>query len=287
MKVLIVPNYSRPGAVKGANTLDAWLKSQGHEAVWTPDMTSKEYNHVTAQGCNLVVSLGGDGTLLRAARIVGYAEIPLIGFSYGHLGFLTTGRPSNLIRTVSEALEGEMHASHRATLSIEADYYFPDGTSYTERRFALNDMALTRGSLGDVISFDVGVSGNHIDQIQGDGFVVSTATGSTGYALAAGGPIVTPEFNGMVCVPIAPHTILARAFLTSESEIVEIDMSQERPVERTVLADGQPMGQRGGRAMHIRVRRGPGDIILLDRSSQSFYESVSRVFYGKVATDDR
>lgn len=283
MKVLLVPNYGRPDAVEGAKGLEAWLGSEGIEAVWAPDAMRHEPERASlAEGADLVISLGGDGTLLRAARIVGYREIPLMGFSYGHLGFLTCGNPVNMQETVKAALDHRMHSSHRATLAIEADYVLPDGSTYTDTSFALNDMAVTRGGLGDVISFDVGVSGNHIDRIRGDGFVVSTATGSTGYALAAGGPIVTPEFTGMVCVPIAPHTILARAFLTSPSDVVEIDMSEERPAERSVLADGRLMGH-GGMAMHMRVRRGEGDIILLDYNAQSFYASVSRVFYGKVA----
>lgn len=283
MKVLLVPNYGRPDAVEGAKGLEAWLGSEGIEAVWAPDAMRHEPERASlAEGADLVISLGGDGTLLRAARIVGYREIPLMGFSYGHLGFLTCGNPVNMQETVKAALDNRMHSSHRATLAIEADYVLPDGSAYTDTSFALNDMAVTRGGLGDVISFDVGVSGNHIDRIRGDGFVVSTATGSTGYALAAGGPIVTPEFTGMVCVPIAPHTILARAFLTSPSDVVEIDMSEERPAERSVLADGRLMGH-GGMAMHMRVRRGEGDIILLDYNAQSFYASVSRVFYGKVA----
>lgn len=283
MKVLLVPNYGRPDAVEGAEGLERWLGSEGIETVWAPDAMRHEPERPSlAEGADLVISLGGDGTLLRAARIVGYREIPLMGFSYGHLGFLTCGNPVNMQETVRAALDHRMHSSHRATLSIEADYVLPDGSTYTDTSFALNDMAVTRGGLGDVISFDVGVSGNHIDRIRGDGFVVSTATGSTGYALAAGGPIVTPEFTGMVCVPIAPHTILARAFLTSPSDVVEIDMSEERPAERSVLADGRLMGH-GGMAMHMRVRRGKGDIILLDYNAQSFYASVSRVFYGKVA----
>jgi len=147
---------------------------------------------------------------------------------------------------------------------------------------ALNDVALNRGPRGDVISFEVNVSGNHIDQLRGDGFVVSTATGSTGYALAAGGPIVTPEFAGMVCVPVAPHTIMARAFLTAPSDVVEITMDPERPVATALYADGQPLGH-GDRLISMTCRRGKGDIILLDYSAQSFYASVSRVFYGKAA----
>lgn len=279
MKVLLVPNYSRPHAVDGARSLSDWLEGEGVEVQWAHDKKLYPDRVVDTTGVGLVVSLGGDGTLLRAARIVEYSEIPMLGLSYGHLGFLTCGGPDDLIQTVSDALAGELHVSHRMTLDIEVDFERPDGSIVTERTFALNDLSLTHGIRGDMIVFDVSVSGHHIDRLRGDGFVVSTATGSTGYALAAGGPIVTPEFAGMVCVPVACHTITARAFLTSASDVVELRINPERHADRLFFADGQPMGE-GLRGMRARIRRGPGDIILLDRSARSFYESVSRVFYG-------
>ncbi|MST73083.1 NAD(+)/NADH kinase [Olsenella porci] len=280
MRVLLVPNYSRQDAVEGANQLSDWLEGQGVEVHWAHDKKLFPNKVVDTEGVGLVVSLGGDGTLLRAARIVGYSEIPVMGLSYGHLGFLTCGGPDELISSVSDALAGEMHVSHRATLDVEVDYVRPDGTEGSERRFALNDISLTHGVRGDMIEFDVSVSGHHVDRLRGDGFVVSTATGSTGYALAAGGPIVTPEFTGMVCVPVAPHSIRARAFLTASSDVVEIEISPERKAERLFFADGQPICA-GSTCVGARVRRGPGDILLLDRSAKSFYESVSRVFYGE------
>ena len=279
MKVLLVPNYSRPDAVDDASRLADWLNGRGVELQWAPDMKLHPNEDVDMDGVDLVVSLGGDGTLLRAARIVEYSEIPMLGLSYGHLGFLTCGGPDDLFEIVQAALVGQMHASHRATLDIEVCFSKPDGSELVERRFALNDLALTRGVKGDMIAFDVAVSGHHIDRLRGDGFVVSTATGSTGYALAAGGPIVTPEFDGMICVPVAPHSIRARAFLTSPTDVVEITMSHERRSERLFFSDGQPMGV-GLVGERARIRRGPGDIILLDRSVKSFYRSVSRVFYG-------
>lgn len=283
MKVYIVPNYDREDALEGARTLEAWLQGEGVEAEWAPEEKHHHEEPADATGSDLVVSLGGDGTLLRAARIVGNAGIPILGVSYGHLGFLTTASPDELLDTVASALAGELHASRRATLDIECEFERPDGSTYSNHSFALNDFAISRGGQGDIIEFDVSVSGNHIDRLRADGFVVSTSTGSTGYALAAGGPIVTPEFDGMVCVPIAPHTILARAFLTSPSDVVEIEMSPERPVMRHFFADGQPVKKESGTVgVRAAVRRGPGDIILLDHSAQSFYDSVSRVFYGQV-----
>lgn len=281
MKVLLVPNYARPEALQGAKELSAWLESQGIEAAWAHDKKLYPHKIVDTSGVSLAVSFGGDGTLLRAARIVGYQEIPLVGISYGHLGFLTCAGPDEMLETVQDAIAGRLHASHRATLDISVEFEREDKSHYTKRRFALNDLSLTHGIKGDMIVFDVSVSGHNVDTLRGDGFVVSTATGSTGYALAAGGPIVTPEFSGMVCVPVAPHTILARAFLTASTDVVELRINPERNVERLFFADGQPIVLEGARPTRATVRRGPGDLILLDHSSKSFYRSVARVFYGR------
>ena len=284
MKVLLVPNYSKDPAVVGAQLLSEWLEDQGLEVQWAHDKKLYPGLEVDTTDVGLAISLGGDGTLLRAAHILGYSEIPLLGISYGHLGFLTCGSPDNLFETVSDALSGELHASHRATLSAEFEFENSAGAMVTKNVFALNDIALAHGVRGDMIAFDVSVSGHHVDRLHGDGFVISTATGSTGYALSAGGPIVTPEFMGMICVPVACHTITARAFLTSPSDVVELRISRERNVDRLFFADGQPVGE-GLRSLRVKVRRGPGDLVLLDRSSRSFYESVSRVFYGRTKRD--
>lgn len=280
MKVLIVPNYARPDALHDAAQLESWLDGLGIEATWVPDNRIAQVGEIDLSEHCLAVSLGGDGTLLRAARTVRYSGVPIVGISYGHLGFLACAGPENLYQTVQSALAGELHVSRRATLDITAEFSHDDGTTFMLKAMALNDLALNHGAHGDVVSFEVSVSGNHVDQLRGDGFVVSTATGSTGYALAAGGPIVTPEFTGMVCVPVAPHTIMARAFLTSPSDVVELTIDPERPVDACLFVDGQPLGQ-GFPVVRARCQRGSADITLLDYSTQSFYGSVSRVFYGK------
>ena len=282
MKVLIVPNYARPDAIRDSAMLESWLLSKGIGATWVPDDRTAAPPVLDLSEYVLAVSLGGDGTLLRAARTVGASEVPIVGISYGHLGFLTCAGPERLLETVESALAGDLHSSRRATLAVEATFMSEAGETFVERATALNDMALSHGVHGDVISFDVSVSNNHIDRLRGDGFVVSTATGSTGYALAAGGPIVTPEFQGMVCVPVAPHTIMARAFLTSATDVVELAIDQMRPVETCLFADGRSLGE-GSRLVRVSCRRSDTDTILLDYRAQSFYGSVSRVFYGKAA----
>lgn len=280
-KVFLVPNYYKNEAVESGLSLELWLSRQGYEVAWAADQRSGIVAKPDIEGADLVISLGGDGTLLRAARIVGYQEIPILGLSYGHLGFLTAASPDerDVLGVVADALAGEMHVSRRATLSVEVFSYAEDGSEEMLDTFVLNDVALTRGPLSDMVEFDITVSGHHIDRLRGDGVVVSTATGSTGYALSAGGPIVSPDYTGMVCVPIAPHTIQARAFLTSPSDVVEISMSRDRPSVPAIAVDGQFVATEST-VERVVARRGPGDVLLLDYGPESFYNSVSRVFYG-------
>lgn len=281
MKVFLVPNFYKDEAVQSGLTLELWLTRQGYEVAWAQDQRSQIQLEPDLEDCELVISLGGDGTLLRAARIVGTREIPILGLSYGHLGFLTAASPQDrdILGVVQDALAGEMHVSRRSTLETAIVSVLDDGTEVHTEMLALNDMALTRGPLSDMVEFDISVSGHHIDRLRGDGVVVSTATGSTGYALSAGGPIVSPDYSGMVCVPIAPHTIQARAFLTSPSDVVEVVMSKDRPSVPAIAVDGQfVMGE--GEIERVAVCRGSADVLLLDYGPESFYNSVSRVFYG-------
>lgn len=281
MKVLLVPNFYKHEAVQSGLALELWLHRQGYEVIWAPDQRSGIQELPDIDGCDLVISLGGDGTLLRAAHYVEYREIPILGLSYGHLGFLTAASPDevDVLSVVGDALAGELHVSRRATLAAEVQSHTDSGEERHVQTFALNDMALTRGPLSDMVDYHIIVSGHHIDKLRADGVVVSTATGSTGYALSAGGPIVSPEYNGMVCVPIAPHTIQARAFLTSPADILEIELSRDRPSLAAVAIDGRFVAQ-DTVIDRVLCRRGEADILLLDYGPESFYNSVSRVFYG-------
>lgn len=287
MKIFLVPNYHSDEAVQSGLTLELWLTRQGYEVSWASDSRSKIATTPDIEGSDLVISLGGDGTMLRAARLVAQREIPILGLSYGHLGFLTAASPQerDILSVVSDALAGEMHVSRRATIACTVRATAEDGTEQVFESHGLNDLALARGPLSEMIEFDISVSGHHIDRLRGDGVVVSTATGSTGYALSAGGPIVSPDYAGMVCVPIAPHTIQARAFLTSPSDVVEIALSHDRPSVPACAVDGVFLSPHGV-IDHVSVRRGDADVLLLDYGPESFYNSVSRVFYG-VRRNDR
>ena len=143
--------------MEASKAITEWLEGEGGVVRWAHDKKLDPKGFTTAEGCDLVVSLGGDGTLLRAAKIVGYSEVPILGLSFGHLGFLTGAGSDNVIGSVSDALAGEMHASRRATLDVELDMVLPDGSDLTEHHFALNELALSRGAEGDMVEFDVSV----------------------------------------------------------------------------------------------------------------------------------
>lgn len=280
MRVMLVPNDLYEDSVEDARRIEAWLDDRGVDVVRAP--TYGFDGGADLDGVDLVVSLGGDGTLLRAARLVGDRETPILGLSYGHLGFLTCDqRGLDATSLVGAALAQELHASRRATIEVRLTGFDEGGERVERSATALNEVVLARGASGKMVEFDVSANGVHVDRLRGDGFVVATATGSTGYALSAGGPIVTPDFKGLVCVPIAPHTITARAFLTSPSDVVELSVADDRSFDPCVFADGEPLFPDVA-PVSLEVVRGPYDVVLLESGPDAFFSSVSRVFYGKV-----
>ena len=144
---------------------------------------------------------------------------------------------------------------------------------------ALNEAAVTRGANGRIIDFSLSISDVPIADMRGDGLVVATATGSTAYALSAGGPLVAPGFNGLIAVPIAPHSLRARAMLTSENDVVEMDLSQNAAGrEATLFIDGD-MAKLPSPIKHMYVRRGAEPTTLLRYKGENFYEYASSAFF--------
>ena len=280
MRVMLVANYLYDNSVADAAELEAALDLRGVDVVRAPSFGFEGACDV--DGVDLVVSLGGDGTLLRAAHLVGGAGVPILGLSYGHLGFLTCEKEGmSSLDLVCAALAGDLHKSARSAISARLYGIDSSGREAVVEAFALNEVVLARGGSGKMVEFDVDANGCHIDRLRGDGFVVATATGSTGYALSAGGPIVSPEFRGLVCVPVAPHTITARAFLTSPSDVVALSVAADRSTDRCVFADGEPFGT-DLEPLRLEVSVASERIYLMGTGRDDFFASVSRVFYGKV-----
>jgi NAD+ kinase len=288
MNILVVPYWRKPAAVDAAFTITAWLERQGIASVMSSgqegiDQLSNiaEPDGRGAHGYDLVVSLGGDGTILRCARLVGYSEIPLLGYNFGRLGFLA-GAPSDaLIPTLVDALAGELHQQRHVTLRVELE--FADGTTIS--RFALNEVTVSRNSFDRVADFDLVINGIDISHIRSDGIIVATPTGSTAYALSAGGPLISPNVAGMVVVPLAAHTLAARSIVVGSSDVVEVIPHQEEKPTNAFL-DGELVCSETP-LVRVSVSRGEGDIVLLEKGgSEQFYRDISRIFFRGGGSDD-
>jgi NAD+ kinase len=155
------------------------------------------------------------------------------------------------------------------------------GMAGIRRFYALNEVAITRGALGRIIELSLDISGIPVSQMRGDGLVVSTATGSTAYALSAGGPLTSPRFDGMIAVPLAPHTLRARTIVTDRSDVIEVRFeSPESYREATLFVDGEIVPFE--RPLHkVYVQCAPMPVILLRDSDSSFYKRISRDFFGE------
>ncbi len=288
MHILIVRNDSNKGAVEASVLLQAYCSSQSI-AFTNVDAFELAVLSQTADpaGFDLAVVLGGDGTILRTAGFIGGAGTPILGINFGRLGFLANGSDEGVLEVVGAALAGDVQREERSNLSVQVECDGDEDLDVEQvmgeparEFFALNEMALTRGVSGRIIDFSLRIGGARIAEMRGDGMVVASATGSTAYALSAGGPLVAPSFTGLVAVPLAPHTIKSRAVVTGPSDVVEIGLDGGRPAtdEAALFIDGNQIDfDRPVR--RICVMRGPDPTVLLRYKSEGFYAHASSVFF--------
>lgn len=291
MHILVVRNNSNAKAIDASLLLAAYLGSQGIECtiVDSPDLAELE------DGVDMAVALGGDGTILRTVRCTHRFRTPVLGINFGRLGFLANASDEGVVAVVAAALAGDVVEERRANLSIdvvleggrdpweddegERDERADDEAARTEALFALNEVAVTRGANGRIIDFSLDISGAPLADMRGDGLVVATATGSTAYALSAGGPLVAPSFGGLVVVPVAPHTLRARALVTAENDVVRMSLSPDAAAdEASLFIDGE-LVTFDRPIRRVYVRRGAEPTILLRYRGEGFYEHAARVFF--------
>ncbi len=271
MKVLLVPS-GNPDTVAAARMLAARLVISGIDAeVQPPDVTDRPV--IDLDDLALVVPMGGDGTFLAATRLIDFSAIPLLAFNYGTLGFLSGNPERDEVELVTDALSGDIVFERRSTL--QAVITEADGTK-TEVT-ALNELVYARGGSGRVVEFGYGINGTCIAHMKADGLVISTATGSTGYSLSAGGPIVSPGYQGLVVTPVAPHVLNTRAIVSAPSDVIEVDIVEPGPGETSVFADGRSLPVRD--PIGIQARRGDKEV-LFALGGGDFFSNISRVFFG-------
>lgn len=218
----------------------AWDFASASGTFWTEDPGQLEF----------LISIGGDGTFLRAANAIRELGIPLYGINTGRLGFLASGSPDSAVDDIKEILSGDYRVLPRVPLKCVLQR---DG-AVIESIYALNEITVTRGALACPIELSVLANNENLFRFLADGIIVSTPTGSTAYCLSAGGPVVHPDVKCLLIVPICPHSLHTRPVVLSESETVTVEPSCDNG-EMTISADGR---------LHMELRAGDRIMIGLD-----------------------
>jgi NAD+ kinase len=192
-----------------------------------------------ASRADLIVAIGGDGTLLYAARLVAGRPVPLLGINRGRLGFLTDVGAASMLEDVESVLAGRFTEDRRSLLSARLEQR---GTAPVSA-LALNDVVLAKVDTGRTLDFETSINGRFVNSHGGDGIVVATATGSTAYALSCGGPIVEPDLDVWVLAPISPHTLSDRPIVVRADSSVQIRLSERLGARAQVTCDGVSLGE--------------------------------------------
>jgi len=184
--------------------------------------------------CDLVIVIGGDGTLLNAARLLAKHDVSLLGINLGRLGFLTDINPAEMEKYLDEVLAGAFLEEERFLVYGEV---FRDGQCLAHSN-ALNDMVIHRWNMSHMLTFETNINGHFVSRQRSDGLVVSTPTGSTAYALSGGGPIVHPSLHALVLVSICPHTLSNRPIVIDGDSCVQITVAQNQTGQAQLTCDG-------------------------------------------------
>jgi NAD+ kinase len=254
---------------------------------WTTKVRPVEDVAEHAEGTELLVTIGGDGTFLFGARLAAPRDIPVLGVNRGRLGFLTDMELDQLPAAIEAFADGRTVRQRRGMLAAEID---PgeggggDGLGGSRVLLALNDIALKSPEVS-LVRLRVEADGELLGEFDADGVVVSTATGSTGYALSAGGPPIDPRVRAIIVVPLAPHAVITRPIVLPEGTVVEVSLMHGRV---HVAADGQHQGGLGSGG-RVRIAPGPELSVIRSADSPSFLRQLrDKVHFGlPLKPDDR
>ncbi len=233
MRIGLVHHPKIPASHTLAAEMETWLQNQGHRtwvgSSWDAPAIDRELDDM-----GLLITLGGDGTLLRAGRVGARHGVPIVGVNLGRLGFLTEIQPDQWRQQLPKVLAGDYWLEHRLMLQAEA---WRGENLLNGVLEALNDVVVSRSSLARVIRVRAAIDGGDLTTYIADGVIVATPTGSTAYALAAGGPILPPELRNILLLPIAPHMSLARAIVLDQGAAVTLHVQTDHAAILTL--DGQ------------------------------------------------
>lgn len=226
-KFLIVANTDKDINLKLSQDIVAYINEKGAKAVVVSDM--QHYNGTTIkpeylEDVEAVIVLGGDGTMLRAAHSIGTYQVPLLGVNLGTLGFLTEVEESNAYKAIDRLLADDYSIEKRMMIEGRTG-----DTSFS----CLNDVVITRAGFSRIIGLNIYVNEQLLDTYEADGVIVATPTGSTGYNLSAGGPIISPKSKAVVVTPISPHSLTSKSVVFDSADRIRIEVVKKRRTQET------------------------------------------------------
>jgi NAD+ kinase len=266
----LVAKYQEPKAIEMVRWLVPWLKQRGkrvlvENGILRTGATACTKKELAAQA-DLIISLGGDGTLLNIAPLVERPDVPILGVNLGGLGFITEVAVDELEAVLTATLEGDYQAEKRMTLEI-----LVRGKNGKPHRFrVLNDAVIAKGARSRIIDLETYVGDDYLCTYRADGLILSTPTGSTAYSLAAGGPIVEPALGAIILSPICPHTLTHRPIVVPSDATIHVTL---RSSGDTVILS--PDGQQGVRLNNgdkVEARDYGLPVSLVKVPSRSYYE---------------
>lgn len=262
----------------------------GIEVSYSPDLVDLEgtgagpWLDEGSPEIDCLLTLGGDGTLLRGARLAGPRDIPVVGLNLGHLGFLTTAPVERLEEVLGRVRSGDYVEDRRLALRVAIGRSEREGV--VEEYYALNDAVVHKGGFARLIAMRVWVDRDEVGQYSADGIVIATATGSTAYSLSAGGPILAPGLDALIATPICPHTMAVRPLVVSADSRITVEITS-RMEGILVTIDGQT-GSELGRGDRLTAERSPHPIRLVRLPDQSFFSVLrQKLRWGDVRPSGR
>lgn len=215
---------------------------------------------------DVALSVGGDGTFLETARRVGAKPMPILGVNIGRMGFLADFTPAELADALDAILCGDFQTEERCVLQLEYDHGSPEGYPY-----ALNEVAVLKRDVSAMLSIQVSINGEYLTTYQADGIIINTPTGSTGYALSVGGPIMQPGSHTMGLVAVAPHSLTVRPVTLTDDAVISLRV-KSRNHQFLVSLDGR--SEKCYEDVCLTIRRAPYYIKVLKRPGQTFFHTL-------------
>jgi NAD+ kinase len=283
--IALMGNYAAAGVLESIRILANHLPTLGAQVIVTtdddlpdlPTSTRRLNQEEMAKTADLIVAVGGDGSMLTAARAAAEANIPLVGINRGRLGFLADVSPSDKLESLDHILAGDYDSEKR--MLLRADIISDDGIE--DCGTALNDIVIKRHQIGRMLDFRTNVDGRYVNTHGGDGFIVATPTGSTAYALSCGGPIVAPNLDAVVLAPICPHTLSDRPLVIPATSITEVELAEGHADNAEVSCDGEVTGYLGT-GQKLRVETSKNRVELIHPSGYDYYEILrNKLYWGR------